>query len=93
MQGRVMIVQDIGAKKAGVFLCRKDVRVKGAAGTSSLHALYDWGATVTLMTHAAAAKAGLERRMQVAAAVAGLGGCCTSVDSYYMVPVVDGNTW
>ncbi len=29
--------------------------------------------------------------MQVAAAVAGLGGRCTTVDSYYMVPVVDGD--
>jgi hypothetical protein len=29
--------------------------------------------------------------MQVAAAVAGLGGCCTTVDSYYMIPVVDGD--
>ncbi len=38
-----------------------------------------------------AAKAGLERKMQVAAAVAGLGGRCTTVDSYYMVPVVDGD--
>ncbi len=47
MQGRVMIVQDIGAKKAGVFLCREDARVKGVGGTNSLHALYDWGATVT----------------------------------------------
>ncbi len=65
------------------FLCREDIRVKGAGGTSSLHALYDWGATVTLVTHAAAAKAGLERRMQVKAAVAGLGGCCTAVDSCY----------
>jgi hypothetical protein len=27
----------------------------------------------------------------VAAAVAGLGGRCTTVDSYYMVPVVDGD--
>jgi hypothetical protein len=84
-------VQDISAKKAGVFLCREDVRVEGAGGASSLHALYDWGATVTLVTHAAAAKAGLEKRAQVAAAVAGLGGCCTAVDSYYMVPVVDGD--
>ncbi|MFN9907270.1 MAG: hypothetical protein ACK56F_14315, partial [bacterium] len=29
--------------------------------------------------------------MQEAAAVAGLGGCCTTVDSYYMVPLVDGD--
>ncbi|MFO0005600.1 MAG: hypothetical protein ACK559_31180, partial [bacterium] len=89
VQGRVMIVQDISAKKAGVFLCREDVPVEGTGGASNLHALYDWGATVTLVTHAAAAKAGLEA--QVAAAVAGLGGCCTAVDSYYMVPVVDGD--
>jgi len=91
VQGRVMIVQEIGAKKAGVFLCREDVRVRGAGGANSLHALYDWGATVTLVTHSAAAKAGLERKKQVAAAVAGLGGRCTTVDSYYMVPVVDGD--
>ncbi len=45
--------------------------MEGAGGTSSLHALYDWGATVTLVTHAAAAKAGLKKRVQVAAAVAG----------------------
>jgi hypothetical protein len=44
-----------------------------------------------LVTHAAAEKAGLERRRQTPAAIAGLGGQCTMVDSYYMVPVVDGN--
>jgi hypothetical protein len=91
VQGRVMIVQEIGAKKAGVFLCREDVRVRSAGDTNSLHALYDWGDMVTLVTHAAAAKVGLERKRQVAAAVAGLGGRCTTVDSYYMVPVVDGD--
>ncbi len=91
MQGRVMVVQEVGSKKAGVFLCREDVRVRGAGNANSLHALYYWGATVTLVTHAAAAKAGLERKRQVVAAVAGMGGRCTMVDSYYMVPVVDGD--
>ena len=91
MQGRVMVVQEVSARKAEVFLCREDVRVRSAGDTNSLHALYDWGATVTLVTHAAAAKAGLERKMQVAAAVAGLGGRCTTINSYYMVPVVDGD--
>ncbi len=91
MQGRVMVLQEIGARKAEVFLCREDVRVRSAGEANSLHTLYDWGATVTLVTHAAAAKAGLERKRQVAAAIAGLGGRCTMVDSYYMVPVVDGD--
>jgi hypothetical protein len=56
-----------------------------------VHTLYDWGATVTLVTHAAAVKAGLEQKRQTPAAIAGLGGRCTMVDSYYMVPVIDGN--
>jgi hypothetical protein len=91
VEGRVMVVRGIGAGKAQVFLCGEDIRVEGAGKASRLHALYDWGATVTLVTHAAPEKAGLERRRQTPAAIAGLGGRCTMVDSYYMVPVVDGN--
>ncbi len=54
VQGRVMIVLEIGARKAEVFLCRADVRVRSAGKANSLHNLYDWGAAVTLVTHAAA---------------------------------------
>ncbi len=43
VEGRVMVVQRIGARKAKVFLCREDVRVEGAGKASRLHALYDWG--------------------------------------------------
>jgi hypothetical protein len=91
VEGRVMVVQRIGAEKTQVFLCREDIRVEGAGKAGRLHALYDWGATVTMVTHNAAEKAGLERRRQPAAAIAGLGGRCIMVDSYYMVPVVDGD--
>jgi hypothetical protein len=86
-----MVVQGIGTGKMRVFLCIEDIRLEGAGKASCLHALYDWGATVTLVTHAAAVKAGLERKRQTHVAIAGLGGQCTMVDSYYMVPVVDGN--
>ncbi len=65
-----MVVQGVGARKAKVFLCPEDVRVEGAGKASRLHALYDWVATVTLVTHAAALKAGLERKRQVPAAIA-----------------------
>jgi hypothetical protein len=58
VEGHMMVVQGIGAEKAQVFLCREDVRVEGAGKAGRLHALYDWGATVTLVTHAAAGKAG-----------------------------------
>jgi hypothetical protein len=64
--------------------------VEGTGKASRLHALYDWGATVTLVTHAAAVRAGLERKRQTPTAIAGLGGRCTMVNSYYMVPVIDG---
>jgi hypothetical protein len=68
VEGRVMVVQGIDAGKAHVFLCLEDIRVEAAGKASHLHALYDWGATVTLVTHAAAEKAGLERRRQTPAA-------------------------
>ncbi len=41
--------------------------MEGAGKAGRLHALYDWGATATLVTHAAAEKAGLKRRRQPAA--------------------------
>ncbi len=44
-----------------------------------------------MVTQNAAEKAGLERKRQPASAIAGLGGKCTMVDSYYMVPVIDGD--
>ncbi len=91
VEGRVMVVQRIGGEKAQVYLCREDVRVEVAGKASHLHTLYDWGAMVTLVTHAAAEKAGLKRVRQPTAAIAGLSGGCMMVDSYYMVPVVDGD--
>jgi hypothetical protein len=86
-----MVVQGIGGKKAQVYLCREDVRVEVAGKASRLHILYDWGATVTLVTHTAAEKAGLKRVRQPTAVIAGLSGGCAMVDSYYMVPVIDGD--
>jgi hypothetical protein len=80
-----MIVQGIGDTKAQ----REDVSVEAAVKTSRLHTLYDWGVTVTLVTHTAAEKAGLKRVGQPPYAIAGLSGGCTMIDSYYMVPVVD----
>ncbi len=82
VEGCVMVVQGIGDKKAQVHLCREDMRVEVAGKTSHLHTLYDWGATVTLMTHTAAKKAGLKRLRQPTSAIAGLSGGCMMVNSY-----------
>jgi putative NIF3 family GTP cyclohydrolase 1 type 2 len=59
-----MIVQGIGKKKAQAHLCREDVRLEATGKTNWLHRLYDWGASVTLVTHAAAEKAGLQQVRQ-----------------------------
>jgi hypothetical protein len=89
VEGCVMVVQGIGDKKAQVHLCREDVRVEVAGKTSRLHTLYDWGVTVTLVTHAAAKRAGLKRTRQTPLVIARLSSECTMVDSHYMVPVVN----
>jgi hypothetical protein len=87
--GRVMIVQRIGEKKAQTHLCREDVFVEVAGKTNHLHTLYDWGTSVTIVTYAAAEKAGLRRVKQPTTAVAGLSGGCTTVNFHYMVSIVD----
>jgi len=79
-----MVMQGISGEKAQVYLCREDVHVEVAGKASRLHTLYDWGATVTLVTHTAAKRAGLKRVRQPAAAIAGLSGRCTMVDSYLL---------
>jgi hypothetical protein len=84
-----MIVQGSSDKNAQAHVCQEDVRVEVAGKTSRLHTLYDWGASVTLVTHSAAEKAGLKRVRQPTSAVAGLSGGCTVVDFHYMVPVID----
>jgi putative NIF3 family GTP cyclohydrolase 1 type 2 len=59
--GRVMIIQGIGEERAQAHLCQEDVQVEVAGKTSRMHALYDWGVSVILITHAAAEGAGLDR--------------------------------
>jgi hypothetical protein len=86
VEGRVMVVQGICGKEAQVYLCREDVRVEVAGRASHLDTLNDWGATITLVTRAAAERAGLKRVRHPTSAIAELSGRCTMVDSYYMVP-------
>ncbi len=57
-----MIVQEIDKETTGVFLCLEDVHVRSAGNTNSLHALYEWGTTVTLVTHAALRRPGWRGR-------------------------------
>jgi hypothetical protein len=68
---------------------RKHICAERTCETSRLHALYGWGASFTLITHAAAEGERLDRVRQPTAVVAGLSGGCTVVDFHYMVPIVD----
>ncbi len=62
-----------------------------AGKTHYLHALHDWGATKTLITHDAADRAGLTPIRHSARLVSGLGCECLESTCFYVVPFVDGN--
>jgi hypothetical protein len=89
--GLVMIIQGTGEEQAQTHLCREDVWVEVVGKTTPLHALYDWGASNTLITHATVEEAGLEWVKQSTTAVAGLDGKCVDISFHYIVPIVDGN--
>jgi hypothetical protein len=59
-----------------------------AGKTHYLHALHDWGASKTLITHDAADRAGLTPIRHSARLVSGLGGKCLESTCFY---IVDGN--
>jgi hypothetical protein len=90
--GRVMVVQGSSRRRRRLICaCREDVRVGVAGKTSFLHTLYDWGASVTLVTHVTAEEVWLERVRQPSVAVVRLSGRCTVVGFHYMVQIVDGD--
>jgi hypothetical protein len=51
--------------------------------------LYDWGATITLITHDAARRTGLQPIRQQTKSVSGLNGVKIASTCFYMVPMVD----
>jgi hypothetical protein len=56
--GRALVVQEVGGDSGQSYSCQEDIRAEVAGKTHSLHTLHDWGGTLTIITHGAAARAG-----------------------------------
>jgi hypothetical protein len=91
VEGRAMIVQEVGGDSDQVHLCREDVKVEVAGKTHCLQALHDLGDTQTLITHEAAGRVGLTPIPHSARLVSGLGGKCLESTCFYVMPFVDGS--
>ena len=81
--GRALVIREVGEDAGPSYSCREDIRAEVAGKTHYLHALHDWGASKTLITHDAADRAGLAPIRHAARLVTGLGGeCCESTCFY-----------
>ncbi len=89
--GRALVIREVDNDSGLSYSCREDIRAEVAGKTYYLHALHDWGATQTLITHDAADGAGLTPIRHSARLVSGLGGECLESTCFYVVPFVDGN--
>ena len=87
--GRALVITEAGGDSSQSYSCREDIRAEVAGKTHRLHALHDWGATLTLITHDAADRAGLTPIRHSARLVSGLGGKCLESTCFYVVPFVD----
>jgi hypothetical protein len=70
----VVLAKGRGEEKEQNHLCREKVKIEVAGRAHRLNAMHDWGASVTLISHAAASRAGLAPIRHSARVVAGVGG-------------------
>jgi hypothetical protein len=75
---------------AKIRLCMQMVPVEAANGAMrGLHALYDWGSTVTLVRRESARKLGFRPAQVAQRVVSGLGGAAVVVTGCHYLPLVD----
>jgi hypothetical protein len=73
-----------------VRLCMQMVPVEAASGeVQGLHALYDWGSTVTLVRRESARRLGFRPAQVAQRIVNGLGGAMVAVTGCHFLPLVD----
>ncbi len=88
--GRALVIREVDDDSGLSYSCREDIRAEVAGKTHYLHALHDWGASKTLITHDAADRAGLTPIRHSARLVSGLGGKCLESTCFYVIPFMDG---
>jgi hypothetical protein len=90
-RGRVMMTRSANNVLPEILLYRQMVSVEIGGRNQQLQVLYDSGATVTLITHEAADRTGLQPIWQQLKSVSGLNGVVVASSCFYMVPMVDCN--
>jgi hypothetical protein len=68
-----------------VLLCRQMISVEIGGRSQQLHELYDSGATLTLITHEAADRTGLQPIQQQLKSVSGLNGVVVPSSCFYSI--------
>jgi hypothetical protein len=86
MEQSAMVIRTINKALPGVLLCRQRVNVEVNGISQQLQVLYDWGATVSLITHEAAKRTGLQLIRQQTKCVSGFNGVKIASTCFYMVP-------
>jgi hypothetical protein len=86
---RAMIVKRMDDKSPNVLLCRQEAGVKCGGEITQMNVLYDWGATASMITHQAAARAKLIPVPRKEQEVAGLNGTKSRSGCTYEISMVD----
>jgi hypothetical protein len=86
---RAMIVKRMDDESPNVLLCRQEAGVKCGREITQMNVLYDWGATASMITHRAAARANLIPMPRKEQEVAGLNGMKSRSGCTYEMSMVD----
>jgi hypothetical protein len=84
-----MIVKRMDNESPNVLLCRQEAGVKRGREVIKVNVLYDWGATASMITHQAAARASLVPMPRKEQEVSGLNGTKSISGCTYEVPMMD----
>jgi hypothetical protein len=84
-----MIVKRMDNESPNVLLCRQEAGMKRGREVIKVNVLYDWGATASMITHQAAAKASLVPMPRKEKEVSGLNGTKSISGCTYEIPMVD----
>jgi hypothetical protein len=84
-----MIVKRMDNESPNVLLCRQEAGMKRGREVIKVNVLYDWGATASMITHQAAARASLVPMPRKEQEVSGLNGTKSISGCTYEVPMMD----
>ncbi len=86
---RAMLVKRMDDESPNVLLCREEAGVRHGREMIQMNVLYDWGATASVITHQAAARASPTPMPRKEQEVSGLNGAKSRSGCTYEIPMMD----